>query len=55
MRLNNDKKGVIQLDIFQHIRETRESRKREREFKREIERIKKADDDTIREDFRCFN
>ena len=37
------------MDIFQHIRETRESRKREREFKREIERIKKADDDTIRE------
>ena len=49
MQINNDKKGVIQLDIFQHIRETRESRKREREFKREIERIKKADDDTIRE------
>ena len=40
---------MIILNIFQHIKETREVKKREREFKKEIERIKKSDDETIRE------
>lgn len=40
---------MIILNIFQHIKETREVKKREREFKREIERIKRSDDETIRE------
>ena len=37
------------MSIFQHIRETRESKKREKEFKKEIERIKKLDDEKIKE------
>ena len=40
---------MIILNIFQHIKETREVKKREREFKKEIERIKRSDDETIRE------
>lgn len=36
------------MNVFQYLKETRETKKREREFKKEVERIKKMDDESIK-------